>query len=418
VNVTASKLHATWSRPSSLLIRHLAYSWLCIGLVVTPSAQAADWLDRLFSKKQTSAARLAQDLQETRTIALLSFTGSTGITATEAIGKQLGKEGSLQLLPEKSARFLLSGNSTGGRITGILKGRNGKIIFDSRYGAPEIDDNIAALIDDIMLAVTGMPSLASSRIAFVAKVSGVKQVHVCGPDGSGLTQITDSPFGAVSPAMAPDGSLVGYTSYASGFPSVVLVDLRVGMERLLANAPGTNSGIAFAPEDRQAALAMSFLGNPEIFVIDLATNNAVCISESKGVPNSPAWHPDGKRLIYASDEGNGSQLFVADVSSDSPPRPWASGTSFASDPEWSPDGDVIAFTARVAGDWAVVLKPFDGGSCKVLRRGGAQHPTWSPDGKSVAYVQNGQLWVHHLSTDKRHSIVRGRGDISEPRWMR
>ena len=380
-------------------------------------AHGEGWLQKLLSGRRAKAAA-REEMQSASTVGVGTFTGSTGSTAMTALAAQLGKEDDLQLLPEKAARFILGGSSTGGRIVCELKERTGRVVFERSYGAPELDENVAALVDDVTLAVTGLPGLASSRIAFVCAVNGVKQVHVCGPDGSGLTQVTSSPLGAVSPALAPDGSLLGYTSYAGGFPAVTLVDLRGGMERLLANAPGANSGIAFAPEERQAALTMSFLGNPEIFVIDLSNNNAVCISESTGVPNSPSWHPDGQRLIYAADEGRGSQLYVSSLREDEPPQLWASGTGFASDPEWSPDGKTIAFTARLAGDWAVVLKPFSGGKSRVLRRGGAQHPTWSPDGKSIAYVQSGQLWVHDLASDKRRSIVRGRGDISEPRWMR
>jgi hypothetical protein len=101
-------------------------------LVATPPAQAESWFGRLFSKKQSSATRVAQELQEARTIAVVPFIGSTGSTATEAIGNQLDKEDELQVLPEKSARFVLSGTSTGGRIVGTLKDRTGKVIFERR----------------------------------------------------------------------------------------------------------------------------------------------------------------------------------------------------------------------------------------------------------------------------------------------
>jgi len=142
------------------------------------------------------------------------------------------------------------------------------------------------------------------------------------------------------------------------------------------------------------------------------------VTESIGVPSSPCWHPDGKRLIFSANEGLGPQLYLVDSGSEQSAVRWPVGYSFATDPEFSPDGGKVAFTARNSDDWCVVVQPYPSGSSRVIQRGGAQHPTWSPDGRSIAYTQHGQLWVQDLATGKRHSIVSGRGDISEPRWMR
>ena len=378
------------------------------------SASAADLLASLFKKKN----RVASDLEKVQSMAVGTFTGSTGETAAKALRNAFEKHSDLKLVDEKTARYVLTGSSVSGRINAKLDERTGKNIFERSYGAPGLDDNVAVAVDDIVLAITGLPGASSTRIAFVSNVSGTKQVYVCRADGSELHQVTNVAHGAVSPAIAPDGSLLAYTSYSSGFPSVMLVDLGGGMERQLASTPGSNSGVAFAPEEQRAALTMSFLGNPEIFVVDLGSNNAVCVTESTGVPSSPTWHPNGQLLMYSADEGAGSQLYVVNVNTESPAQHWSGGYAYVADPEWSPDGKNIAFTARATGDWAVAIKPYAGGRTRVLQRGGAQHPTWSPDGRSVAYVHNGQLWVHDINTDKRRSIVRGLGEISEPRWMR
>ncbi len=402
------------SKPSRLAGKCLL-GLLLIVLALPPEAEAASWWKDLFHRKNSG---VEADLEQARTVAVGPFTGSTGDTAANKLATALRQHHGLAIVEQKSARYLLTGSSVSGRINCTLTDRSGKEVFQRNYGAPGLEDNIAALADEVILAVTGLPGAASTRISFVSSASGTKQVYVCRADGTELHQVTSVPNGAVSPAISPDGSLLAYTSYQSGFPAVMLVDLGGGQERQLISTPGSNSGVAFAPEDQRAALTMSFLGNPEIFVVDLSTNNAVCVTESTGVPSSPTWHKSGDLLMFASDEGSGSQLYLVNVKTEKLPKLWSTGQSFAADPEWSPDGEQIAFTARVAGDWAVAVKPYAGGRTTIIKRGGAHHPTWSPDGQSLAYVQNGQLWVHEIATNERRSIVRGLGQISEPRWMR
>jgi len=409
---------------SSLLRSHLRPGIICLVLcsMLAPAspAHAEGWLRKFFKRDKPAGGQVSAQMDSVRTLSIEPLSGGTGTSAGVALAEYFEKHPEVALVERSSARYLVSGSSVGGRISATLKDRYGKVLFERSYGAPGLAENVESAADDIVLAITGKPGTASSRIAFVSNASGTKQIYVCEPDGGGLYRVTSHAFGAVSPALAPDGSLLAYTSYEDGFPAVMVVDLGGGMSQQLASTPGMNSGVAFAPEERRAAVTLSFLGNPEIFVLDLGSNRAICVTESQGVPTSPAWHPNGRLLMYASDEGDGdgTQLYVVQLDTDAPARRWSSGAPEAFDPEWSPDGQTIAFTARIGGDWAIALKPYDGGRMSVLQRGGAQHPTWSPDGRSVAYVQNGQLWVHDVTTGKRRSILRGLGQISEPRWMR
>ncbi len=399
--------------PSNL--RHLfTFGLTALLLAGASDVRAFDWPRWLRGGKAMS--RTAQELAAARSLAIDDFSGATGTTATKALTKQLASNDDLKLLDAPAARFLLSGKSVGGRIEGKLTERTGKTIFERNYAAPGLEDNVKALADDLLFAITGRQGLASSQLAFVSDVSGSKQIYVCDADGSNVQQVTKHRFGAVSPALSPD--FLAYTGYSTGYPCAMLVDMGAGVERQIASTPGLNTGIAFAPDGHRVALTMSFVGNPEIFVLDLANSHATCISESMGTPANPAWHPDGRLLIFSSNEGDGPQLYLADTQSNSPTQHWPCGYSFATDPEWSPDGKQVAFTARVGLDFAVAIKAYPTGSTRVVQRGGAQHPTWSPDGRSIAYVQSGQLWIHDLATGKRRSVVSGRGEISEPRWMR
>ncbi len=354
-----------------------------------------------------------------------SFTGSTGSSAQKSLTEELQRARAFDVIPpgtepdSKEAGYEISGESVGGRVYGRLKNSAGKTLFERSYAAPGIDENLQALSDDLIFAITGKPGIATSRIVFVSNHSGVKQVYLCDADGGNIQQVTRHRHGAVSPALSPDASLLAFTSYRTGFPEVTLMDLGGGMERVVTDTPGANFGAAFAPDGRHLAMVMSFLGNPEIFVTDLSTNSAGCLTESIGVPCSPTWSPSGTRLAFSSDEGKGLQLYVMDFGSEKSPGSFQKlsiGYRFATDPAWSPDGSQIAFTARSRSAWIVAVKDYPTGKTRVIQRG-ASHPSWSPNGRYLIYTQNGDLYRHDLVTGARRLLVSDFGEVSEPHWM-
>lgn len=351
------------------------------------------------------------------------FSGGTGSSAELALREELLASREFFVAgPGEKIDFSLDGSSVGGRVTGKLRDAKGKELFQRSYAAPGLDENLKALTDDVIYTITGKPGLATSRIVFVSDRSGRRQIYVCDSEGTNVQQVTFDKNGAVSPTLSPDSSMVAFTTYRSGFPVIRMLDLHAGWEHGVTDTPGSSFGAAFSPDGTHIAAVMSFIGNPEIFVSDLSTNTAACVSDSIGAPSSPSWHPDGKQLVFSNDDGQGPRLYIVEVPQKDGQASrlfrWRTGYHFCTDPEWSPDARHIAFTTRKSGEWAVAIKEYPNGSARIIQAGGAQHPSWSPNGRFISYVQHGELFLHDVRTGTRRSLLRGYGQITEPRWMR
>jgi TolB protein len=392
---------------------------LCLFSLQVPVAEALTLPGWMQFWKPNAAKAIPKPML--KRIQVGDFGGGTGGSARQALVNELTASRAFMLTNEKPD-YTVMGSSTGGRVNGRLRDAAGKELLERTYAAPGLDENAKALADDIILAITGRPGLATSRIVFVSDKSGSKQVYLCDPEGREVLQVTHHSHGAVSPSLNADGSAVAYTSYRNGFPVVQWLDLGQGWERTVTDTPGTSFGAAFAPDGQRLALVMSFLGNPEIFVTDLNTNTAACISDTTGAPSSPAWHPDGRQVIFSDDRGDGPKLYIAEVpetnESEAKLLRWRTGYGFCTDPEFSPDGNSVAFTTRISGALAVVVKGWPNGPARVIQTGGAAHPSWSPDGLTICYAQHGTLYVHQLASGQRRAILQEHGQITEPRWMK
>lgn len=385
---------------------------IMICLSMATDASALDWPWRMWKKASSGVERAPR-------LAVAPFTGATGASAERGLRDELIE--SHELLPVahgEEAAHSLTGNSVGGRITAKLKNAKGKEVFERTYAAPGLDENVKALADDLIYAITGKPGLATSQIAFVSDASGRKQIYLCQADGGNIQQLTRDPHGAVSPSLAADASLLVFTTYRSGFPTIQMLDLGGGHERVLSDSPGGASGAAISPDGQRVAMTLGFVGTPEIFVAEVTSGDTICVSETTGVPSCPTWHPKEPLLMFSCDEGRGPGLWIATMKKNERARPWRTSQSFCTDPEWSPDGTQVAFTAKSSGSPCVVVKDYPTGRARVIARGGAQHPTWSPNGRFIAFSQGGGLFVYDLKTHEQRTLVKNLGTISEPRWMR
>ncbi|MFN2593991.1 MAG: prolyl oligopeptidase family serine peptidase [Actinomycetota bacterium] len=102
-------------------------------------------------------------------------------------------------------------------------------------------------------------------------------------------------------------------------------------------------------------------------------------------------------------------IFVVDASGDSEPVQLTGGDFEDADPDWSPDGALIAFVSGRHADWDidphvdVYAVSSDGGDPRLLVAGGdgiSSKPCWSPDGQRIAFE-----YTPDVSTDPHHGQI-------------
>ncbi len=139
-----------------------------------------------------------------------------------------------------------------------------------------------------------------------------------------------------------------------------------------------------------------YVYNTDIYVMDLDGSNVTNLTpESGGIGSYPAynpdWSPDCSRIVFAAAypgwqyklvmmnaDGSGKRLFL------DPP-----GTADDWYPDWSPDGQFIAFNSNREETTKVFRVNADGSGLLRLVSDYSWYPVWSPDGKRIAYVGSG-----------------------------
>ncbi|BCS31556.1 tricorn protease [Luteitalea sp. TBR-22] len=140
---------------------------------------------------------------------------------------------------------------------------------------------------------------------------------------------------------------------------------------------------------------------------------------------SPDWSPDGQKIAYFSDAGGEYALHVRPQDGKGAPMVVKlAGSGFYDGLLWSPDGARLAF--RDNGRTLYVLTVATGAIARVatepIYRPGAFSDTsysWSPDGRWLAYttttrtqIQTAHVWS--TETQKSHPVSDGLSDVGEP----
>jgi Tol biopolymer transport system component len=197
-------------------------------------------------------------------------------------------------------------------------------------------------------------------------------------DGEGRMRRIDDLGRGYSAAPSPDGAMVGFFRH-EGPDCFVLYVMGMdgsGLRQIEKGCDLQTSAPIWSPDGRK--LAFGRYGG--LSIADLSQTSIRTIPDAFGV----SWSPNGRTLVFGRESPRGSLFQLRlDVESE-PVRLPIRGLA----PQWSPDGELIAFHEYrdELGGRVVVARP-DGTGHRVLTRAGVGAFAWSPGGRRIAFIR-------------------------------
>ena len=255
------------------------------------------------------------------------------------------------------------------------------------------------------------------------------QIWIEDADGSHVRKLVSDDFTDSAVSLSPDGKMVVfYRQYTDSLqawiadPSLIgaimvmkvdgsgLHEIDTGGRAKLCDAGP--EGDAWSPDGRRIAYARFCFDKAGAFVeggiwtINADGTDARRVTRttpsSHTEDHSAGWSPDGKRLTFGrtdiSVSPELSAIFTVAIDG-TDLRQVTDWKVDANDPDWSPDGSLIAFNspAEAGGDQNIYTIHPDGTGLTQLTKGlstypdggqGTFHPSWSPDGTQILFSHN------------------------------
>ena len=196
-----------------------------------------------------------------------------------------------------------------------------------------------------------------------------------------------------SPVFTPDGRDIVFKSGPISQPSLwrVPVSGSVAPQRLPFGERAAHPRIS-----RQGDLAYStFEFNVDIWRVNLPMTDSAAGSAVKWISSSrpdsdPQYSPDGNSIAFTSARSGHIEIWKCDSDGSNPVQLTSLGASATGGPRWAPDGKSIAFTSDAEGSFDIYVVNAEGGAPRRLTSDPSwdTSPAWSRNGKWIYFSSN------------------------------
>jgi TolB protein len=248
--------------------------------------------------------------------------------------------------------------------------------------------------DAIYSRLSGEAPFFDSRIAYIAetgpKDNRVKRLAIMDSDGANHRFITNGQALALTPRYSPDYTRIAYVSYLGNRVRVQVYDVGSGTQRTIFESVNASFAPRWSPDGRFILFSMAVAGNTDIYRIPAdGSGTPRRLTDSPGIDVGGSYSPDGLRIVFESDRSGAQQIYVMNADGSNQNRISFGGGRYAT-PEWSPRGDLIAFT-QIAGNFRIGTMTPAGGNVRLLTDSWQDEaPTWSPNGRVIQFFRTTQ----------------------------
>ena len=292
------------------------------------------------------------------------------------------------------------------------------------------------LSDEIHRHQRGLEGIARTRIAFVTdrdsdSVLGlvedraVKEIYIADYDGANVKRITVSRTINTNPAWSPDGRSLGYTSWLSGFPEVIVSHLYEGRMTRPAdgNAEDHNFLPAYSPDGSQIAFMSNRDDNNDIYVVNVDGTGLRRITNHPMIDVSPTWSPNGQQIAFTSDRTGTPQIYV--IGADGTGLRRLTYETYCDRPTWSPPPyNEIAYSSKTGSGHDIKVLDLATNEVRQLTYGlgSNESPSYSSNGRHIAFTStrgSGLKQIYTIGRDgKGLRRVTSTGNNEMPSWSR
>lgn len=268
--------------------------------------------------------------------------------------------------------------------------------------------------DEIERWMTGQRGIAATRVAYMRGGS----IRIIDSDGASEITVPTEPEGG-SPAWNPTGSMLTYTTHGTS-SRILVLDLATGRSRTVAGP--TRNALYLTPIFSANGSSLTYAREGEngsdLFSVSLNGGSPQQLTAGRGTTNTnPTLSPDGRRVAFVSGRLGRPELYIMDsdgtnlnVLTDYD----FSEKNYRSDPDWSPDGRVVAYQERINDRFQIRTIRVTGGTPKLLTSDGEnEQPSWAPDARHLVFTSTRtgvrQLWVLDTESNRVRQLTKSAG---------